>query len=206
MGFYDDHIVPHLIDLSMRHSELLPYRKRLLAGGRGRVLEIGVGSGLNLPHYPARAREIVGLEPSARLVAMAQRRAQLCTVPVSLITGSAESIPADAHSFDTVITAWTLCSIGDAIRALREVRRVLKPEGQLLFVEHGLAPDGKVQRWQHRLTPLWKKFGGGCHLNRPICALIESAGFEIASLETGYANGAKALAFFYEGSARPISG
>jgi ubiquinone/menaquinone biosynthesis C-methylase UbiE len=205
MGFYNEHILPHLINLSMRSSELLPYRKRLLSHAQGRVLEIGIGSGLNLPHYSARAREIVGLEPAARLVTMARRSALQCEMPVTLIAGFAEAIPLDSQSFDTVLTTWTLCSIGDASGALREMRRVLKPAGQLLFLEHGLAPDEKVQRWQHRLTPLWKKIGGGCHLNRPIRALIERAGFDITRLETGYAKGPKPLTFFYEGCASPLA-
>ena len=204
VGFYNDHVLPHLINVSMRSSELLPYRKRLLAQAQGRVLEIGIGSGLNLPHYSAHAREIVGLEPAARLLVMARRSARQCKIPVTLIAGCAEAIPVDAQSFDTVITTWTLCSIGDAPGALREMRRVLKPTGQLLFVEHGLAADEKVRKWQHRLTPLWKKIGGGCHLNRPISALIESGGFDITRLETGYAKGARPMTFFYEGCASPI--
>ncbi len=203
MGFYNDHVLPHVISLSMRSRELLPYRKRVLAHAQGRVLEIGIGPGLNLSHYSARTEEIVGLEPAVGLVAMAQRSARRCKLPVTLITGSAEAIPVDSHSFDTVITTWTLCSIGDAVAGLREMRRVLKPAGQLLFVEHGLAPDANVQRWQHRLTPVWKKIGGGCHLNRPIRALLESGGFEITRLDMGYARGPKPITFFYEGCASP---
>ena len=202
MGFYSDRILPHVINLSMRSSELLPYRTRLLAQAEGRVLEVGLGSGLNFAYYSGRTREIVGLECAAPLLAMARRNAHLSKVPVRLIAGSAEAIPADSQSFDTVITTWTLCSIRDATGALREMRRVLRSGGQLLFVEHGLAPERSVQNWQHRLTPLWKKVGGGCHLNRPIRELIQRAGFEITRLETGYANGPRPLAFFYEGSAR----
>jgi len=201
MGFYNDHILPHVINLSMRNRELLSYRKRLLSRAQGRVLEIGIGSGLNLPHYPAGVEEIVGLEPSFRLLAMAQRSAGSCKSPVTVIAGRAEAIPVDSQSFDTVVTTWTLCSIPDASEALKEMRRVLKPAGQLLFVEHGLAPEANVRRWQHRLTPLWTKIGGGCHLNRPIRALIESAGFEITQLESGYAKGPKPMTFFYEGCA-----
>ena len=206
MGFYDDRILPHLIDLSMKNSQLLAYRKRVLSLAQGRVLEIGIGSGLNLPHYRSGAREIVGLEPSARLLAMARASARQCQVPVRLMAGSAEAVPLDSQSFDTVITTWTLCSIGDALAALREMRRVLNPAGQLLFVEHGLAPDPGVQLWQNRLTPLWKKLGGGCHLNRPIRALVESAGFDITRLDTGYAEGPRPMTYFYEGCAHPIRG
>lgn len=201
MCLYKDYILPHVINLSMRNRELLTYRKRLLSQARGRVLEIGIGSGLNLPHYPLSVEEVVGLEPSSRLVTMAQRSARSCTVPVSVIAGYAEAIPLDGQSFDTVVTTWTLCSISDVIEALGEMRRVLKLSGQLLFVEHGLAPEDNIRRWQHRLTPLWMKVAGGCHLNRPIPALIEGAGFEITKIETGYAKGPKAMTFLYEGSA-----
>jgi ubiquinone/menaquinone biosynthesis C-methylase UbiE len=201
MGLYNDYILPHVINLSMRNHELLTYRKRLLSQAQGRVLEIGIGSGLNLPHYSPSIEEIVGLEPSSRLLAMAQRSADSYKIPVTVIAGRAEAIPANSQSFDTVVTTWTLCSIPDAIEALKEMRRVLKSAGQLLFVEHGLAPEDNIRRWQQRLTPLWTKIGGGCHLNRPIRALIEGAGFEITKLETGYAKGPKPMTFFYEGCA-----
>ena len=187
----------------MRNRELMPYRKRLLSHAQGRVLEIGIGSGLNLPFYGSRVDEIIGLEPVKRLIAMAQRPASRSRVPVTLIAGSAETVPFDDRCFDTVVTTWTLCSIPNAIDALKEMRRVLSAAGQLLFVEHGLAPEADVQKWQHRLTPLWKRIGGGCHLNRPIRTLIESAGFSVDRLETGYAKGPKPMTFFYEGRASP---
>jgi len=205
MSFYDDYILPHLINLAMRNRELLPYRERVLSSARGRVLEIGIGSGLNLPFYASRIDEILGLEPAARLVAMAQLAAGRFKAPVTVITGSAEAIPIDDDSIDTVVSTWTLCSIPDAVGALREMRRVLKPGGQLLFVEHGLAPEESVCKWQNRLTPVWKRIGGGCHLNRPIRALIESAGFGIVRLDTGYAKGPRPMTFFYEGCATPIN-
>jgi ubiquinone/menaquinone biosynthesis C-methylase UbiE len=203
MSFYNDRILPHLINLSMRNRELLPYRERVLAQARGCVLEIGIGSGLNLPFYGSRVDQILGLEPAAGLVAMARRSVGRSKVPVTFIAGSAEVIPIDAKSIDTVVTTWTLCSIPNAIGALREMRRVLKPNGQLLFVEHGLAPEYNVRKWQNRLTPLWKRIGGGCHLNRPIRTLIESSGFGIDRLETGYMKGPKPMTFFYEGRANP---
>lgn len=173
----------------MRNRELRPYRERVISRAEGRVLEIGIGSGLNLPFYGSRVSEVVGLEPAARLMAMARRSAEHSRLPVTFISGSAESIPIEEHSIDTVVTIWTLCSIPDALGALNEIRRVLRTNGQLLFVEHGLSPDDNVQRWQHRLTPVWKRIGGGCHLNRPISELIESAGFDVAQLETGYMKG-----------------
>jgi ubiquinone/menaquinone biosynthesis C-methylase UbiE len=201
MSFYGDHILPHLINSAMRNRELWPYRERTISRAQGRVLEIGVGSGLNLPLYASGVQEIVGLEPLGRLAAMAQRAGARSARPVTLIRGSAESIPIDSETVDTVVTTWTLCSIPDALRALAEMRRVLKPGGQLLFVEHGLAPDEAVRRWQNRLTPLWKRIGGGCHLNRPIQALIQSAGFEIEQIQTGYMKGPKPMTFMYEGRA-----
>jgi ubiquinone/menaquinone biosynthesis C-methylase UbiE len=200
MSFYQRHIVPHLVNLAMRNTQLLPYRERLLAKASGRVLEVGVGSGVNLPLYPQSATGIVGLDPSPKLLAMA--REKTARVPVSTLDGIAESIPLEDDSFDTVVMTWTLCSIPDAMAALREMRRVLKPTGQLLFLEHGLAPDPGVRKWQHRLTPWWKRFTGGCHLNRPISEFIENAGFEIASVETGYMPGPKPMTFMYEGFAR----
>ena len=203
MSYYSNHILPHLINLSMRNRELTSYRERLLSHAQGRVLEIGIGSGLNLPFYGSRVDEIIGLEPAKRLIAMAQRSADRSKVPVTLIEGSAETIPFDDARFDTVVTTWTLCSIPDGLRALQEMRRVLRAAGQLLFVEHGLAPDAEVQKWQHRLTPVWKRIGGGCHLNRPIRTLIESAGFNVDRLETGYAKGPRPMTFFYQGCATP---
>lgn len=203
MSFYNDRILPHLINLTMRNREFVPYRERVLCHAQGRVLEIGIGSGLNLPHYGSRVEEIIGLEPAPRLIEMAKRAARGCKAPVTFMSGSAQSIPIDDHSIDTVVSTWTLCSIPDAHGALCEMRRVLKAGGQLLFVEHGLAPDDEIQRWQNRLTPLWKRIGGGCHLNRPIGGLIESAGFNMNKLQTGYGKGARPMAFFYEGCATP---
>lgn len=202
MSFYENHVLPHVINLAMRNRELLRYRRRVAAAAQGRVLEIGIGSGLNLPLYGTSVTEILGLEPAPRLLAMAQRTAYRCTLPVRLIQGSAESIPLDAHSIDTVITTWTLCSIPRATAALQEMRRALKSDGQLLFVEHGRSPDPSVRKWQDRLTPAWKRIGGGCHLNRPIQQLVESAGFSILQLETGYMEGPKPMTFMYEGRAR----
>jgi ubiquinone/menaquinone biosynthesis C-methylase UbiE len=201
MGFYQDRIVPHLVNLAMRNRQLAPYRERTLAQAEGRVLEIGVGSGANLPLYPDRITEILGLEPHPRLLKMASEKSG--RVPVKLIDASAESIPLDDASVDTVVTTWTLCSIPDLANALAEMRRVLKSEGQLLFVEHGLSPDEGVRKWQNRLTPIWEKIAGGCHLNRPMRTLIENAGFRISRLDTGYMAGPKPMTFMYEGTARP---
>jgi ubiquinone/menaquinone biosynthesis C-methylase UbiE len=203
MSFYNDHILPHVINLAMRNRELTAYRERVLSQAHGRVLEIGIGSGLNLPLYGSRVEAILGLDPAARLIAMAQDAANRSKIPVTLITGSAQAIPIDRGSIDTLVTTWTLCSIPDVGAALQDMRRVLKPGGQLLFVEHGSAPEENVRKWQNRLTPLWKRIGGGCHLNRPIRTLIEDARFRILRLDTGYAKGPRPMTYFYEGCATP---
>jgi ubiquinone/menaquinone biosynthesis C-methylase UbiE len=203
MGFYRDQILPYLIDLSMRQQNLAAYRSRVVPAAEGRVLEIGIGSGLNLPFYSAKMEHVIGLEPSPKLLSMAQRAARSVMGPVEFVEGSAEAIPLEDGSIDTVVTTWTLCSIPDAPGSLGEMRRVLKPGGRLLFVEHGRSPDPSVRRWQDLLTPVWKRIGGGCHLNRAIGTLIEGAGFRFERIETGYMPGPRPLTFMYEGSARP---
>lgn len=204
MGFYEDRILPHLVHLAMRRDTFSAYRRRLVPSAQGLVLEIGVGSGLNLPLYTHAATHVIGLDRSPRLLSMARQVHPETGVPIELIEGSAESLPMEGGSVDTVVTTWTLCTIPDVVAALREMRRVLKPSGELLFVEHGRSPDAKVRRWQDRLTPVWKRLGGGCHLNRPIRELLEGSGFRIERIETGYMKGPKPMAFMYEGSARPM--
>ena len=202
MGFYDRRILPWLIDTAMRQAALDGYRRRVAAEATGRVLEIGMGSGLNLRHYGAAVTEIIGVEPSPALLAKARAARTPGGRTATMIEGSAEALPLDAASVDTVVTTWTLCSIPNVSRALDEARRVLRASGQLLFVEHGLSPDPGVVRWQHRLTPIWKRCAGGCHLNRPIEHLVKEAGFRIERIETGYMEGPRALTFMYEGRAR----
>jgi len=203
MGFYQDQILPLLINLSMRQKNLVAYRNRVVPAAEGRVLEIGIGSGLNRPFYSSNARQVIGLDPSLKLLAMARRSRRTVFRYLEFIGGSAEKIPLNSGSVDTVVTTWTLCSIPAALDALREMHRVLKPSGRLLFVEHGRAPELNVQWWQDRLTPIWKRLSGGCHLNRAIGSLIEDAGFQFERLETGYMRGPKPMTFMYEGSARP---
>jgi ubiquinone/menaquinone biosynthesis C-methylase UbiE len=203
VGFYGDRIVPQLVNWGMRSRQLQPYRERVISAAKGRVLEVGMGSGLNLALYPQQVSEIVGLEPAHRLIGMAREAAERAGLKVPLIEGAAESIPLQRNSIDTVVTTWTLCTVSDPVGALLEMRRVLKPGGQLLFVEHGLAPEEKIRRWQNRLDPVWKRIAGGCHLDRPIRELIEKAGFQIAQLEMGYTEGPRVMAFFYQGVAVP---
>lgn len=203
MGLYQDHVLPFLINLSMRQRNLAAYRARVIPAAEGRVLEIGIGSGLNLPYYATSVEHVTGLDPSPKLLAMAREAARSTSLPLELIEHGAEEIPMQDGSIDTVVTTWTLCSIPEAQRALGEMRRVLKPAGRLLFVEHGRSPDSGVRRWQDRLTPVWRRIGGGCHLNRAISELIEHAGFRVERLETGYMPGPKPMTYMYEGSARP---
>jgi len=198
MRFYEDRILPHLIASTMRHRELIPYRQRVVGAAQGRVLEIGVGAGANLPFYGPGVGEVFGLDPSERLL-----RKALKTGAFNPLEASAEAIPLDAGSVDTVVTTWTLCSIPDSHAALSEMRRVLKPGGRLLFVEHGLSPDPRVRWFQDTLTPVWRRIGGGCHLNRPIDALIREAGWKMEKIDTGYLRGPNPMTYMYEGSARP---
>ena len=203
MGFYKEQILPSVIDLSMRQQNLAAYRSRVIPAADGRVLEIGIGSGLNLPFYSRSIEGLIGLDPSPKLLSLTRRNVRLGLRSVELVEGSAEAIPLEDSSIDTVVTTWTLCSIPDAGRALREMHRVLRPTGRLLFVEHGRAPDPNVVWWQDHLTPVWKVIGGGCHLNRAINILIEGAGFRFERFETGYMRGPRPLTFMYEGTARP---
>jgi ubiquinone/menaquinone biosynthesis C-methylase UbiE len=194
MGFYQNCVLPCLQRLTMHNSLLRPYRERVVGAAEGRVLEVGIGSYLNLPFYPSRVREVIGLEPVPRLIAMARDRAAGASLPVTYIEGSAEEIPLDDASIDTVVITWTLCTIRQVMQAMHVMRRVLRQGSQLLLVEHGRAPEASVRRWQDRLTPAWRRIAGGCHLNRPIRALIEDNGFDIVQIETGYMKGPKPMA------------
>ncbi len=203
MAIYRDQILPFLIHHSMRQKNLVSYRARIIPAAEGRVLEVGIGSGLNLPFYTASVDRVIGLEPSPKLLSMTHAAARDVSTSVDLIEGSSEAIPLNDGSIDTVVTTWTLCTIPNASRALQEMLRVLKPTGRLLFIEHGRAPDASIRWWQDHLNPIWKRLSGGCELNRPIHELIQSAGFRTEQLKAGYLFGPNPLTFFYEGSARP---
>jgi ubiquinone/menaquinone biosynthesis C-methylase UbiE len=187
----------------MQQAALMPFRQRVIGAAAGRVLEVGIGSGLNLPLYGPSVRTVIGLEPSPELLRMAHQRATSAAVAVELLEASAEAVPLDDASIDTVVTTWTLCTIPDAPRALAELRRVLKPGGALLFVEHGRAPEPGVARWQDRLDPMWQRVAGGCHLNRKIDDLIAGNGFRIDALVNARLPGPRTHTFLYEGRARP---
>ena len=202
MGFYSRFVLPQIINLAMKSKEATRHRAQAVPAARGRVLEIGIGSGLNLPFYGGDVETVFGLDPSPELLRMARKRAAKAAFPVELVEQAAEEIPFDAGSFDTLVMTWTLCSIAEPLAALGEMRRVMKPDGALIFVEHGLAPDRRVEAWQHRLNPVWKRLAGGCNLDRRIDALIRDAGFAIAALETGYVKGPKPMTFVYNGVAR----
>lgn len=203
-GFYEHRILPRLIHFGMRQKRLRPLREQVVALASGRVLEVGIGSGLNLPFYRRDIEGVIGVDPSPELLAMARRHAAWTHFPVELCEGGAEALPLENRSVDSVVMTWTLCSIADPPRALAEIRRVLRPGGSLLFIEHGRAPEPRVQRWQDRLTPLWSRLAGGCHLNRPVDALLRAAGLRLLGLETGYlVDGPKPWTFHYRGQAAP---
>ena len=185
----------------MRHDEAARLRAASVPRAKGSVLEIGIGSGLNLPFYTNAVTHLYGVDPSTELLAMARGRTASARYPVELLRGDAEHVPLATASVDTVVTTWSLCSIANPAAALSEVRRLLKPDGAFIFVEHGLSPDGRVRKWQNRLTPFWRRVAGGCHLNRPVAEMIRDAGFAIVDLRTGYVPGPRPMTFMYEGIA-----
>ena len=203
MGFYRDRVVPPLIDLVMRNKEATSRRAVVVPQASGRVLEIGIGSGLNLPFYSRDVTSLIAVEPSAKLAAMTRGKTAGVAFPVELLERSAEELPLDDRSVDTVVVTWVLCSIPDPLRALREMRRVLTPAGRMLFVEHGLAPDAGVRAWQERVNPIWRRVSGGCNMNRGIGELVERAGFRIGALRRFYLKGLRVLTATYEGTAHP---
>lgn len=200
-NLYDKWILPRLTDIAMRNKEATRYRSQLVPRARGTVLEIGVGSGLNLPFYGPGVERLVALDPSEELLRMARKKADAAPVQIEFLAHTSEEIPLDDGTFDTVVTTWTLCTIPDPGKALSEMKRVLKPGGTLLFAEHGLAPDPRVRTWQERLNPLWRKFAGGCNLNRKMDGLIQASGFRIVQLDTAYARGPRPMSYIYSGCA-----
>jgi len=201
VGYYDDRILPRITDFLLGRPEVGELRERVCAGLDGEVLEVGFGSGLNVPHYPAAVTRVRAVDPATLGRELAAERVARSPVPVEYVGLDGEALPLEDASVDHVLTTWTLCTIPHVDRALAEVRRVLRPGGTLHFVEHGLADDAKVARWQDRITPVQKRVFGGCHLNRQIDRLIEDAGLSIDRMDVYQAPGPKVASFFYEGVA-----
>jgi ubiquinone/menaquinone biosynthesis C-methylase UbiE len=201
-SWYDRHLLPIGLDLACGLPMVGRQRQLVVPLAQGRVLEVGIGTGLNMRYYDkSRVTKIVGLDPALELHPLARERIAQAGLEVELLGLSAESIPLPDASFDTVLITYTLCTIPDPLAALREMRRVLTPGGQLLYCEHGRAPEASVQRWQARLQPLWGKLAGGCHLGRDIPALLQAAGFQLPDLDTGYLPGPRPMTFHYWGVA-----
>lgn len=187
MSLYEKYILPRVLNCACGSKPIKYQREKVVPKAEGIVLEVGIGSGLNIPFYDAsKIDKIVGLDPSCELNVMAEKVAREHSINIEFILSSAEDIPLPDNHFDTVLVTYTMCTIPDAVAANKEIRRVLKPEGRLIFCEHGVAPDLKVSKWQHRIDPYWTKIAGGCHLNRNIPDLIKSAGFQIQSMEEMY--------------------
>jgi ubiquinone/menaquinone biosynthesis C-methylase UbiE len=203
-NWYERHVLPWLVDLACSVGPVRRQRRKIVPLARGRVLEIGIGTGLNLEHYDkSRVEKIVGLDPGLEMHPQARRRSRRAGLEVELMGLSAERIPYDNASFDTVLVTYSLCTIADPAAALKEMRRVLKPGGRLIFCEHGLAPDASVRRWQGRLTPVWSRLAGGCHLDRDIPRLLQEAGFRSDDMRRMYLPGPRVLTFNYCGTAVP---
>lgn len=203
MGLYGRFVLPRLIDSAMRNKDAAELRSKVIPGARGVVLEIGVGSGLNIPFYTAAVSRLYAVDPSRELLDMARRKAEGAPFPIEFLNHTAERVPLADHNVDTAVVTWSLCSMADARAVLREVKRVLKPDGTLIFVEHGLSPDLSVQAWQNRINPVWRRVAGGCNLTRRIDRVIRSAGFTIGELRTRYLPGPRPMTYTYEGIAHP---
>ena len=203
MGFYAKNVLPCLIDVTMRNKETARLRAEWIPQAQGDVLEVGIGSGLNLPFYSSQVRCVYGVEPSTELQRMARKRMATRPLKVEFLTQSADKpLPLANATIDTVVVTWTLCSIPDPREALEQMKRVLKPGGRLIFLEHGRSPHPGVAAWQDRLTPLWKLVSGGCHLNRKTDDLIRQAGFQISALRTCYLPGPRPMTYTYQGLAQ----
>lgn len=201
-SWYDRHLLPYLVDLACSLRSVRRQRRKVVPLARGSVLEVGIGTGLNLEHYDkARIERLVAVDPALEMHPLARARAKRAGLTIELVGLSAEKLPFDAATFDTVLVTYALCTIPDPLAALLEMRRVLKRGGRLVFCEHGSAPDASVREWQRRLTPLWAKVAGGCHLDRDVPALLSTAGFQSPDLEAAYLSGPRVLTYNYWGTA-----
>lgn len=207
MGLYGRFILPKLVNLACRTNPITRQRRKVIPKATGTVLELGFGSGLNLPFYDAaQVRQLLALEPSKEMWSLAEEGVRSTPFEVELLEASAEKVPLGDGTADTVVATYTLCTIPDLSVALSEIQRVLKPGGALVFCEHGAAPDEDVRRWQDRLNPIWTRLAGGCNLNRPIPSLLEEGGFKIQEMETMYLPGWRPANFNYWGTAVSVQG
>ena len=201
-NWYERHVLPKLIDTACSQPPMTRLRETYVSQAAGEVLELGIGSGLNLTHYNTDlVSSITGVDPAASITEKAAERAERLQLPVEVLGISGEALDADDNAFDTIVCTWTLCSIPNPYRAVDEMRRVLKPGGKVIFVEHGKSDDAGVFRWQRRLEPLWKKIGGGCHLTRRADDLLRDGGFALDQFSSGYEQGPKFAAFMMHGIA-----
>lgn len=204
MSWYEERVLPHIINLACSAKPNRKQREKIVPLAEGDVLEIGIGSGLNLPFYDQhKVRKIWGLEPSEGMRKLAAKNLEGMNINLEFIDLPGEEIPLESKSVETVVVTYTLCTIPDPVSALQGMRRVLKPGGRLLFCEHGAAPDDGVRRWQERLNPGWIKIAGGCNMNRDIPALISAGGFDMVDEERMYIPGLRILSYNYWGSAAP---
>ena len=203
MSYYEDQVVPRLVNALLGNKELAKLRRRVASGLSGEVLEVGFGSGLNVPYYPSSVTRVQAVDPAIVGRKLAAGRLAASSVPIEFVGLDGAHLPVESGSIDHVLITWTMCTIADIDSALSEMRRVLGPGGKMHFIEHGLAPDAPVAKWQHRLNPLERRLAGGCNLNRPIDALIQQAGFSFDQLETFYGSGPKSFSYLYEGVASP---
>jgi len=202
-GFYARHILPRCLDKACAIGPIEKQREKIVPFAKGDVLEIGIGSGLNLPHYnSAQVKSVTGVDPDVHMWARSQIRREAAQFPVRRIGLSGEDIPMDTDSVDTVVVTYSLCTIPDPVAALEEMRRILKPSGEILFCEHGQAPDTKIAKWQSRIDPIWSKIAGGCKSGRNIPTLLKAAGLDITELNQAYIPGFKVLSYNYWGRAQ----
>jgi ubiquinone/menaquinone biosynthesis C-methylase UbiE len=201
MNLYEKYILPKVIDWSCKQNSNNKQRQKVVPLASGNVLEIGIGSGLNLPYYGNKVQNLVAIDPSIEMWNENKVNTETLPFGFNFVKAFAENIPEDNNSFDTVLMTYTLCSIPDTDKAFIEIKRVLKPNGKLIFCEHGKAPDKAIQKWQNLINPLWKKIGGGCMLNRDIPSIIEDNGLKIRDIDTMYIPGWKPASFNYWGIA-----